>query len=290
MDKEHNGARAALDETLKNTEPPSARAPQLTLDIEAPVRQPRDEFDPAETHAADLLGLPKVAEKRALVVSANNAGKGRPRGRHNHRTQAWVDHLLKRYPSPLETLAQIQASPIDALAAELHCTRLEALIQKRHAAEALAPFVHQKLASIEIKPPGHPGGEPTLLQLTNQDGVETIGDVIEAVALRAAIEPASDPSVEAPLYLGADARADRHCALLPESDPKGPRTPTLSIEPQTDRHNKDSQGHAQEVVEATQNTDVQAAVDRALSVLAELARSDERTAQRIRDALADVLT
>jgi hypothetical protein len=287
MDKEHNGARAALDETLRNTEPPSACAPQLTLDIEAPVRQPRDEFDPAETHAADLLGLPKVAEKRALVVSANNAGKGRPRGRHNHRTQAWVDHLLKRYPSPLETLAQIQASPIDALAAELHCTRLEALIQKRHAAEALAPFVHQKLASIEIKPPGHPGGEPTLLQLISQDGVETIGDVIEAVALPASIEPAS---VEAPVSLGADERADSHCAPLPESDPKGPRTSSLSIEPQTDRHNEDTQGHAQEAFEATQNTDVQAAVDRALSVLAGLARNDARTAQRIRDALADVLT
>ena len=259
MDKEHNGARVALDEVLGRAEPEPVKRAQLTLDIGAPAHESRDEFAPEETHAADLLGLPKVAEKRALVVSANNAGKGRPRGRHNTRTEAWVGHLLKRYPSPLETLAQIQALPFDALAAELHCSRLEALIQKRHAAEALAPFVHQKLASIEIKPLGHPDGEPVLLT-SSRDFEETdlvSHAVIEAVAVEAAQEVADEPSVATLSWSDDSQAASRRGAPLTEIDAN-------------DQGNDDS-------------------ADAAIDALIEFARDDPERAARIRQRLASLL-
>jgi hypothetical protein len=258
MDKEHNGARVALDEVLGRAEPEPVKRAQLTLDIGAPTHESRDEFAPEETHAADLLGLPKVAEKRALV-SANNAGKGRPRGRHNTRTEAWVGHLLKRYPSPLETLAQIQASPVDVLATELHCSRLEALIQKRHAAEALAPFVHQKLASIEIKPPGHPDGEPVLLTLS-RDFEETdlvSHAVIEAVAVEAAQKAADEPSVATLSWSDDSQAASTRGAPLTEIDAN-------------DQGNDDP-------------------ADAAIDALIELARDDPERAARIRQRLASLL-
>ena len=71
-----------------------------------------------ETVSADLWGLPKSAAVRQEICRAsNNQGNrdGRPRGIRNHKTEWWLNYLLRKYTSPLETLLQFCASPVDAL-------------------------------------------------------------------------------------------------------------------------------------------------------------------------------
>jgi len=64
----------------------------------------------------------------------------------------------------LEVLAQAARAPIVELARELGCSKLEAFSEKRKAAEALAPYLHPKLSSVAIYPPGHPlSGVPSTL-------------------------------------------------------------------------------------------------------------------------------
>src|SRR6516164_9502950 len=105
-----------------------------------------------EAPELDLLGLPKLrAHDRAANLA--RAGRGRPPGARNHSTEAWRDHITKRYGSPLEVLAPMSRAPIEELARELHCSRLDAFVQKRHAAEALAGYIQPKLTAVSLKPP-----------------------------------------------------------------------------------------------------------------------------------------
>src|SRR6516164_6666960 len=67
-----------------------------------------DEAD-NETAGVDLWGLPKSAAARQKICRAvNNQGNrdGRPRGIRNHKTEWWLNYLLRKYTSPLETLLQ----------------------------------------------------------------------------------------------------------------------------------------------------------------------------------------
>jgi len=76
----------------------------------------------------------------------------------------WLEHITRKYGSPLEVLAQAARAPIVELARELGCSKLEAFSEKRKAAEALAPYLHPKLSSVAIYPPGHPlSGVPSTL-------------------------------------------------------------------------------------------------------------------------------
>jgi hypothetical protein len=95
----------------------------------------------------DLIGLP---ETRAVVNlreerELRDGRKGRPPGSRNKRTLEMANYLLSRYSSPLEVLAQIATARVDDLAASLGCKKLEALQEKRLAAIALVPFLHQKM-------------------------------------------------------------------------------------------------------------------------------------------------
>ena len=61
-------------------------------------------------------------------------------------------------------------SPTADLAKELGCSKLDALTEKRRAAEALAPYLHPKLSSLAIYPPGDPrSGVSTTLAIDTQD-------------------------------------------------------------------------------------------------------------------------
>ena len=137
-------------------------AVQLALRAEAAQEVEDDE------PVYDLLGFQtSEAPKRANLA---RAGKGRPAGSRNHTTQFWLDYISRKYGSPLEVLGQMMRMPICDLTRELSCSKLDAYTEKRRAAEALAPYLHSKLSSVAIYPPGDiRGGIASRLILVGQD-------------------------------------------------------------------------------------------------------------------------
>jgi hypothetical protein len=94
-----------------------------------------NEQTPQEAEQLELLEAPGLARR----------GPGRPPGTLNRRTEQWVKLILARYASPLVALAETYHRPVQELARELGCTKLEAFQEQQKAAIALAPYLHQKL-------------------------------------------------------------------------------------------------------------------------------------------------
>lgn len=143
-------------------------AVQIALDAGAPDPMQVDE---EQLELDDLLGLPETS---AVISLREKRGRGRPPNARNRRTVEMVDFLLKRYASPLEVLAQIATARVDELSVTLGCKKLEALQEKRLAAIALIPYVHQK--------------QPTAIDISNKS----------VVHLNITIEDASQPKDEEP--------------------------------------------------------------------------------------------
>jgi hypothetical protein len=154
----HNGigTAAALEQALRqrNDLPPGADDP----DDQIPL--------------ADLLGLPPRTDCRP-----GDHHTGRPPGTLNRRTRQWVKFLESRYGNPLEVLCQIAFAHVDDLRAQLGCTALEALQEKRLCAIAAVPYFVQRqplalqvqerrVIYLNIEAPA-PGGTP----IDDGDGV-----------------------------------------------------------------------------------------------------------------------
>ena len=77
-------------------------------------------------------------------AAGSRARGGRPKGARNKRTAAWLEFLEQRYRSPLIVLAEAWSRPVDVLAAELGCTRVEAYALQQQAAIQSLPYWHQK--------------------------------------------------------------------------------------------------------------------------------------------------
>jgi hypothetical protein len=75
-----------------------------------------------------------------------------------------ADYILSRYTSPLIALAETYARPVQDLAKELGCDKLEAFKLQLVAAKELAPYLHQKL------PIAIDTGEKGLIHLTINAG------------------------------------------------------------------------------------------------------------------------
>jgi hypothetical protein len=147
-------------------------AVQLALRAEA-AQEVEDEHKPDY----DLLGF--ATSETSKRGNLERAGKGRPPGARNHSTQFWQNYISRKYGSPLEVLGQMMRMPITDLARELNCSKFDAFTEKRRAAEALAPYMHPKLSSVAIFPPGDPrGGISTSLIVDSQDF-----DVVEDAAI-----------------------------------------------------------------------------------------------------------
>jgi hypothetical protein len=96
----------------------------------------------------DLIGAPeteRVVDLREKRAAKDGSNRGRTPGVRNRRTLEMANFLLRRYASPLEILAQIAVARVDELSASIGCTKLEALQEKRLAAIALVPYLHQKM-------------------------------------------------------------------------------------------------------------------------------------------------
>lgn len=137
----------------------------------------------------DGLGLP--INEKVLKLRAERTGKpGRPLNSRNKRTVEMAQYLLSRYRSPLETLAQIQATPINELAASLGCTQLEALQEIRLAAIALKDHMHSKMpVAVDVT-------NTKIIHLTitedappaANDGVGLVGEIIDLTATESPAE------------------------------------------------------------------------------------------------------
>lgn len=103
--------------------------------------QDRGEDLEQEEEQLDLIGAPETA---AVIQIREKRGPGRRPGARNKRTVEMANYLLNRYASPLEVLMQIATMRVDELSASIGCTKLEALQEKRHAALAALPYIHQK--------------------------------------------------------------------------------------------------------------------------------------------------
>lgn len=91
--------------------------------------------DQAEAYepAADSMPFP---ERR---------GPGRPKGAPNKRTADFARYIQSRYGDLLTGLAAVAFTPIDELARDLGCTRLEAFDRWLKVRDTLLPYVHARL-------------------------------------------------------------------------------------------------------------------------------------------------
>jgi hypothetical protein len=242
--------------------------------LELPIQS--EELDPGLDEPEDLLGLPAVAKS----LNRGNAGKGRAKGSQNRRTAEMIAYIGRRYGSPIEILMQMARAPVDKLSQELHCSRLEAYRSKQSAAIAAAPFLHARLASLELLPPGHPGGEPSTLTLVPQCDFADY-EMADPVVVEAAPEAVDERSVQAASTSESEA-SNRDAALLAKSDAAGPSSSTLRLQPQEP---------IEQALEASAAgaDHVDAAVARALDALAELMRGDPEQARHIRARMAAIL-
>jgi hypothetical protein len=119
--------------------------------------------EPAQLELADLLGLPVSSSIRPSVPDRR---PGTRAGIRNKRTEEWLDYFSAQgYRLPIHNLMAYANLGVDELARRLGCTALEAMnVIIRCNAEA-APYLHAKLASIEIKRDGEVGGRSTTLAI-----------------------------------------------------------------------------------------------------------------------------
>lgn len=70
---------------------------------------------------------------------------GRPPGAINKRTGVLRDFILNQYSHPAVVLAQTYSRPVDDLAAQLGCKRIEAFQVQVKAAAELLPYIESKM-------------------------------------------------------------------------------------------------------------------------------------------------
>jgi hypothetical protein len=154
------GLATAARELLATQPSAPERAEQLDLDfLGMPAYR-------EESTGAQIVPVPerldRVPEFRDLDEPRR---RGTRAGVRNRRTEEWLAYFATRYRSPVENLLAMGNMSIEELCKSLRCSPLEAAnIKIRCNAEA-APYTHAKLATIEIKPPGTPGGGASTLAI-----------------------------------------------------------------------------------------------------------------------------
>jgi len=103
----------------------------------------------------DLLALlpagrqaPTEAESAAILANAMPRGRGRPLGAGNLATREVKRALVKLFGDPLLESARWLLHTPHTMARELSCSPLEAFTMQQRIREALAPFIHAKVAPV----------------------------------------------------------------------------------------------------------------------------------------------
>jgi hypothetical protein len=129
----------------------------------------------------DLLGLP--ASKGRDVVETR---PGTRRGIPNKATQEWSKWFSNRgYRLPIEILMDVANRRVDELSRALNVSRGDAMNLIIRCASEAAPFMHARLASIELKP-GEPGGPSSTLEIT--------GSLVDVIPQHTPAEPPESPT------------------------------------------------------------------------------------------------
>jgi hypothetical protein len=127
----------------------------------APAR-PDDEVE--QLDLSELLGLPPVNGSKGQVVTVRKPGTRA--GIRNNRTQEWDRWFRERgFRFPIEIFMAYANMSVDELRKRLGCSALEATNVILRAAGEAAPLLHARLASIELKRDGEPGGRSSRLEI-----------------------------------------------------------------------------------------------------------------------------
>lgn len=149
----------------------------------APVEQPQ------------LFTLKGAPVESGAAKEARARGAGRPPGARNKRTREWAEYIQRRYGDPREALAAIMVTPIEQLARELGCKRVEAFAEWRACVRELLPYVAQKLP-IEVDFTG----KLAVLNISMGDGTQpgalAGGDLVAALFQAAAGAAAGEDPAE----------------------------------------------------------------------------------------------
>lgn len=142
----------------------AAAAVPVPADPDAPVQLDLGDLTESEAH----LGLPDAVEVlaireaegcdmvRAVELWRDRGGRGRKPGSRNRRTGDFAKLLAAHAPHPGLALARIYARPVEQLAAELGCKKLEAAHLQVRAASELLPYVEgKKPVDVNLNTNGH---------------------------------------------------------------------------------------------------------------------------------------
>jgi hypothetical protein len=114
--------------------------------VGVPERQtlaPAAQLDLLAVEQPDLPAHDRVRQARAAEAVALR-GRGRPPGSRNRRTQDFVAYFLSTQRDPLLFLASVYQRTPEELAAEVGCSKADALALQVRAASEVAPYVHGK--------------------------------------------------------------------------------------------------------------------------------------------------
>lgn len=160
--------------------------------------QPPSALDAEIVAERDLVALPDPEQLELIrdqvpgrdagtaVAIMERKGRGRPKGSINRRTAKFRDQILSLYPHPALALARAYSTPVEALAAQLDCTKAEAFAVQVRAAAELLPYIEGKQpvqievsqrADVVMVMAGAPGVSAAQLQgvadeINGQEGVD----------------------------------------------------------------------------------------------------------------------
>lgn len=121
-------------------------ADQPPSSVDAEITASRDLCILEDPEQLELLrDQEKGRDARAAIDVARKRGRGRPPGALNRRNAKFRDQILALAPHPALALARAYSTPLETLAAQLECTKLEAYQVAVRAAAELLPYVESKM-------------------------------------------------------------------------------------------------------------------------------------------------